>query len=112
MTSLAEMYPGIVVSDLSHRAVLHNDSFKQIFDYLLEDSDAGNLANFMLVAGQEWTGQGGGGTTKSYGRKVHRELMLVLSPVVIKHTGADMIMMPEASEATLHNLIFFLYYGK
>ena len=107
MTSLAEMYPGIVASNLGH-----NDSFKQIFDYLLEDSDAGNLANFMLVAGQEWTGQGGGGTTVSYGRKVHRELMLALSPVVIKHTGADMIMMPEASEATLHNLIFFLYYGK
>ena len=51
MTNLAEMYPGIVVSDLSHSGVLYNDSFKQIFDYLLEDSDAGNLANFMLVAG-------------------------------------------------------------
>ena len=85
-----------------------------ISNYLLKTSGAESLANFSLVAGLQWTGQGGGGEQEGTERMVHRLLLqrVDMPKMSSCFQEVDMVMFPDEDDQTLTNLTKLLYHGR
>ena len=75
-----------------------------IFDYLCANSDAHHTAKFSLFGGSTWA--------RGAERFVHRDMLNILAPLVSQDTRYDAIIMPDADDNELINIINFIYGGR
>ena len=87
-----------------------NTLIKNLFGYCHNDRGSTFLTDFNLIAGKNLRISD---STENLGcQRLHKTLLVTLSPLLRNVTEYDMILLPHYEEITVHNLANFIYTGR
>ena len=80
------------------------ENLRIIYNYLCHDRGAIHVAKFPLFSGTVYA--------PGIERNVHRDILNILSPLLCQDVRYDAVIVPDASDTDLVNMISFMYGGR